>query len=130
MIRTLLISAGLIAVMVGGIAVFRNDSPKGAQASQQFSQVQSELESRAVMVDVRTPEEYTEAHVSGAQNISLQQLQQGVLPQVEKSKKLYVYCRSGSRSAQAAKILTDKGYKVEDLGAMTSVAAMGTTIVQ
>ncbi|PQB04858.1 rhodanese-like domain-containing protein [Aureitalea marina] len=69
------------------------------------------------LVDVRTPEEYSVSHLKNAQNICVTdddfQDQVGVL---DKSKPVYVYCRSGKRSARAAKILKEMGFtKVYDL---------------
>ncbi len=69
------------------------------------------------LVDVRTPEEYSVSHLKNAQNICVTdddfQKQVGVL---DKSKPVYVYCRSGKRSARAAKILKEMGFtQVYDL---------------
>ena len=71
----------------------------------------------AVLLDVRTPEEFREGHIPGAVNVSLQTMEQ--VPSVVKDKDtpLYVYCRSGVRSRQAVGILQHMGYThVKDLG--------------
>ena len=70
-----------------------------------------ELEN-AVLIDVRTPEEYEEGHLEGALNLNwydedfLQQLEG-----IDKEQKVYVYCKVGGRSASAAKLLDSLGYK-------------------
>lgn len=64
------------------------------------------------LVDVRTPEEFAEGHLTGAQNINV--LEPDFITEVEKldlNKPIYVYCRSGKRSAKAALILKDVGFK-------------------
>lgn len=66
-----------------------------------------------VVLDVRTTKEYNEAHLANAVQIDvldsvafLQQVQQ-----LDKTKKYIVYCRSGKRSAKAAGILSQLGFK-------------------
>jgi len=71
------------------------------------------LPENAHLIDVRTIEEYESGHVSGAQNISVDQIETAIQIAVpEKTDVIIVYCRSGNRSAQAGKILEDMGYKV------------------
>ena len=71
-----------------------------------------------VLLDVRTPEEYEEAHIGGnAINIdvlqdSFESKTTSILP---KDKKIALYCRSGKRSKKAANILAAKGYKIIEL---------------
>lgn len=65
------------------------------------------------LIDVRTPEEYEGGHVSGAQNISVDQIETAIPGAVpETSDVVIVYCRSGNRSAQAGELLENLGYKV------------------
>ncbi len=69
-------------------------------------------------VDVRTPSEYAEGHVQGAINVPLQLIEAGDLSLLpDRDKTLLIYCRSGSRSASAAKSLVRQGYtSVYDFG--------------
>jgi molybdopterin-guanine dinucleotide biosynthesis protein A/rhodanese-related sulfurtransferase len=66
-------------------------------------------ETGAYVLDVRQPDEYEEAHVPGAVLIPLDQLEarQAEIPRDEP---LLVICRSGGRSATAARALTAAGY--------------------
>ena len=57
-----------------------------------------------ILLDVRTPEEFASGHIPGAVNISVESLAQR-LSEVPQDKPVVVYCRSGSRSNQAAQIL-------------------------
>lgn len=70
-----------------------------------------------VLVDVRTPEEYAEGHLPGALNIDFKS--EGFLSSAESTlgtdRPVYVYCRSGRRSAAAASQLAEKGYSVVNL---------------
>lgn len=76
----------------------------------------------ALLVDVRTPEEYAGGHIDGAVNIPLQELEQRVHELgPDKSRAIVVYCRSGNRSAQARRFLEGHGFTaVHDLGPMSA----------
>lgn len=60
-------------------------------------------------IDVRTAEEYAEGHIDGAKLIPVQQLAER-LNEVPKDKQVYIYCRSGKRSARASAMLAKAGY--------------------
>ena len=69
------------------------------------------------LVDVRTPEEYAEGHLALSVNIDWKAA--GFLEmaekQLRKDRPVFVYCRSGRRSAEAAKALQKRGYKVSNM---------------
>lgn len=71
-----------------------------------------------VILDVRTKEEYDAGHIDGAilvPNESISDAQPELLPDLDAE--ILVYCRSGNRSAQAAKKLIALGYtNVSDFG--------------
>lgn len=71
-----------------------------------------------ILVDVRTQAEYDEGHIEGAVLLPLDQLETLSEEQLtDKEATLFVYCRSGSRSAQASQLLVDLGYQnVYDIG--------------
>ena len=67
------------------------------------------------LVDVRTPEEFKkDGRIAGAKLIPLGQLAQN-LEMLDKSKQVLVYCRSGSRSVAASRILGNNGFTVINL---------------
>jgi rhodanese-related sulfurtransferase len=68
---------------------------------------QAQAQGRRV-VDVRGPEEYAEGHVPGAELLPLDQLP-ARLAQLPQGEPVYVLCRSGNRSAQAADYLGGNG---------------------
>lgn len=64
-----------------------------------------------VFLDVRTLQEYDKGHIQNAINIPLNFLKDIIQKVIRnKNEPLYVYCLSGSRSTQAAKILEGLGY--------------------
>lgn len=69
------------------------------------------------LLDVREPDEYAEGHLPGAVNISVnsEDFVPAVEKRFEKSKPIYVYCRSGRRSLKAAELLAAKGYRMINL---------------
>ena len=75
----------------------------------------------AVLLDVRTPQEYREGHIPGSQNVPLQQLDKVEEVTENKDTVLYVYCRSGARSRQAVSLLQAMGYtNVVEFGGINS----------
>ena len=61
------------------------------------------------IVDVRTPEEFTEDHFPNAINIPLEQVAQRINEFKEMPKPIIAYCRSGNRSGIAVSILKQNG---------------------
>lgn len=75
----------------------------------------------AVLLDVRTPEEYRQGHIPESKNVPLQQLDRIASVADNKSAQLYVYCYSGSRSRQAVSILQRMGYtNVKNIGGIAA----------
>ena len=75
----------------------------------------------AVLLDVRTPEEYRQGHTPGSRNLSLQAI--GALPGMIENREtpLFVYCQSGARSSQAVSLLRQMGYtNVQNIGGIAS----------
>jgi rhodanese-related sulfurtransferase len=67
---------------------------------------------KAIILDVRDPGEFAAGHLPGAVNISRGTLEFNVFNKIpDQNAKIYVYCKTGSRSALATKTLNDLGYK-------------------
>ena len=64
----------------------------------------------AVLLDVRTPEEYAEGHIPGSKNIPLQALDRIRELTEDAGTPLFTYCLSGARSRQAVSLLRSMGY--------------------
>ena len=75
----------------------------------------------AILLDVRTPQEYREGHIPGSQNITLQTIDKVRTVAENKDTPLYVYCRSGGRSSQAVQLLRQMGYRnVTNIGGIAA----------
>ena len=75
----------------------------------------------AVLLDVRTPQEYQEGHIPGSKNVPLQTIDKVDSIVENKDTVLYVYCHSGARSRQAASLLQYMGYSnVTNIGGITA----------
>ena len=98
-----------LATLLPGCTPYENLGPDA------FSEASSAANAR--IVDVRTPEDYAEGHLPRAVNCDWEG--GDFLPKMEaafdKSAPLYVYCRSGRRSAEAAEVLAKAGYEVYNL---------------
>jgi len=85
-------------------------SPKGSYTNVTADDLYAQLGKPDVMiVDVRTPAEYAEGHIAGAVNLPLQTIESWY-KDLPKDKPVYLYCRSGNRSQQAAEFLKKKGF--------------------
>ena len=63
------------------------------------------------LLDVRTIEEFKEGHLRNAKLIPLHTLAKNLkMLESDKNKKILVYCRSGSRSVGASRILEENGF--------------------
>ena len=71
-----------------------------------------------VLIDVRTAEEYAHGHIAGSTLVPLNLLQALANERLpDRDATIFVYCQSGGRSAQAARLLDGMGYThVHDLG--------------
>lgn len=67
-------------------------------------------ETHALLLDVRTPEEYKGGHIPGSKNVPLQNIDKIGSAVKSNDAVLYVYCHSGARSSQAVAYLQRMGY--------------------
>ncbi len=67
------------------------------------------LKRGAVLIDVRTRQEFKDGHIHGALNIPLAQIPKQIKKIKLKKKPIIVYCRSGARAASATTFLKDAG---------------------
>ncbi len=122
----------IIAILIALSFLFfylnRAESPSDNAASAYQSITPSEAKERlekeedAILLDVRTPAEYEEAYIPGSLLIPLQVLRDEAEKKIpDKETPVFVICRTGSRSRDAVRILTDLGYtNVYDLGGILS----------
>lgn len=80
-----------------------------ALASQRADAAWKLIESGAMVVDVRTPEEFAQGHLDNAINIPLNTVETG-FADIAKDRSIVVYCRSGNRSGMAMESLVKQGF--------------------
>ncbi len=118
----------LVAViLIVGISRFRSRHSEGSGGARYSritaAQAKALMEGEdVVIVDVRTAAEFSAGHIPNAINIpveSIGSLRPAALDELDAT--ILVYCRSGSRSAQAARRLLNLGYTtVHDFGGIIS----------
>ena len=137
--KTLLfVFAGLSLLIVAGLLINPKDQASAPNeidvpAKEQSAivrDVESKLEQKkATLIDVRTQQEFSEEHARGAIHHDVELIKAGSFPQVDKESEIYVYCRSGNRSAQAKSLLETAGFSnVNDLGALSDWVSQGGSV--
>ena len=93
-------------------SIFRQYNIKAEQAYENFQS------GRAVLIDVRTIEEYEERHISGSLHIPVDEIATKLIENVpDQQTQLIFYCKAGTRSAQALETALELGYSyVYNLG--------------
>lgn len=77
------------------------------------------LEDGGILIDVREPREYAEAHVPGATLIPMGQLSARMV-ELDPLKPVYVICASGNRSGAMTDLLTAAGYDAVNVAGGTT----------
>ncbi|MDE0562166.1 rhodanese-like domain-containing protein [Exiguobacterium sp. B2(2022)] len=99
---------GVLTVMA--IFIFVITSEKNEITKIDAETLQNKLENEEItLLDVRETSEYKGGHIEGAVNAPLSSLDANEL-KYPKDEPIYVICRSGNRSAQAASRLKEAGY--------------------
>ena len=80
------------------------------------------LKEGAVVIDVRTVEEYVSGYVKASQNIVLNTIPAKVSEIKALNKKVITVCKSGARSGQASSFLSQQGIDVINGGPWQNVA--------
>ena len=65
----------------------------------------------AILIDVRSPQEYREGHLLNSILIPEYEIKNQIQKKLEKDTKIIVYCSTGHRSKEAKKILENLGYE-------------------
>jgi hypothetical protein len=75
----------------------------------------------AIILDVRTPEEFAGGHIPNSKNIPLQRITTEIATIKKWNKPVITCCRSGMRSAQAATVLKQNNIEVINGGGWNSL---------
>ena len=86
-----------------------------------------EINENAILVDVRSPAEYSQGHAKKALNWPLDQLSTFLEKNsAMKSKEIVIYCASGARAGVAQNMMNRAGFdKVTNVGGIQAVAHLG-----
>jgi len=102
-----LVLLGIFVLYSKGIILANFESVSAEEA---YTMIQNDDEDNLTILDVRTPEEFKmDGYISGAKLIPVDELSKN-LSWLNSSKKVLVYCRTGSRSVSAARILEKNGF--------------------
>jgi len=102
----------IISFLAAAVAVVLGNGPAWTgPAVTDRDVVMNKIMAGALIVDVRTPEEFAAGHYKGAVNIPLAEIQSRLSEFGDKNKPVVVYCRSGNRSAKAKAILEANGFR-------------------
>ena len=69
-------------------------------------------ETNNIILDVRTPEEFSEGYIANATNLNIYDANtfMSKIQSYNKENSYYIYCKSGARSAQACQIMSQLGF--------------------
>ncbi|MEO6685425.1 MAG: thioredoxin domain-containing protein [Dyadobacter sp.] len=101
------------SILISILGILLTASAVVAQTQLSTDDFQNKLNAskQAQLLDVRTPEEFSQGHLESAENIDYKNAAfKDQVEKLDKNKPVFVYCLSGGRSGQAAKILHEKGF--------------------
>ena len=112
-IITIIIGAALL-IGAGFFFINRSSEPATVAVTEQ-----------TIILDVRTPAEFAEGHLEGAELLDFNGGQlRAAISTMDPDAQYFVYCRSGNRSAQAVQLMKDAGFtNVTDLGSLDQAAS-------
>jgi rhodanese-related sulfurtransferase len=101
-----------IIALIASVLLLAGCSSATSATDLSVTQFSSKIaESGVVTLDVRTPGEFAEGYIEGAQLINFQSGNfENEIATLDKSATYAVYCRSGNRSGQAVKVMKDAGF--------------------
>lgn len=122
-IKSLLVLAIVTVIAVSCAKVFTKNASVN-KALTTFSNVSVDefqtliADASVQLLDVRSQEEYDEGHIAGAKLVDVNDTAfvDKAMAVLDKQRHVAVYCRSGRRSARAALLLCEQGYRVTNLG--------------
>lgn len=101
----------LFILMLTGCAGAGTQADSCRQIGMDEAVTMMEQESGYIILDVRTPEEFAEAHIPNAINVPNESIGTDDIPELpDKDQLIMVYCRSGRRSKEASAKLVKLGY--------------------
>ena len=101
----------LIVLLISFLISCQNDDDGKRQVVSAKEMKELKALDTVQFIDVRTLKEFRNEHIKGAQNLVYDDDFEDKINQLDKSKPVAVYCRTGRRSRECSKILSDAGFK-------------------
>lgn len=104
--------AGILVVIIVAIVIFRPSTGSNTAMPLEISvqEAYNKYQQGTFVLDVRTPEEWTEFHAPNTTLIPLDELESR-LDELPRDREIVVVCRSGNRSQQGRDILLGAGFE-------------------
>ncbi|NND15158.1 MAG: rhodanese-like domain-containing protein [Eudoraea sp.] len=84
----------------------------GTKENMPITDLKEDSMKNALLIDVRTPEEFSLGHLNEAANIDWYESDfKDKISGLDRSKTVYIYCKAGGRSAKAAEVFRELGFK-------------------
>jgi rhodanese-related sulfurtransferase len=101
-----------LIALIGSILLLAGCSSSSSAIDLSVTDFSSKVaEAGVITLDVRTPGEFAEGHIEGAQLIDFQSGNfENEISSLDKNATYAVYCRSGNRSGKAVKVMHDAGF--------------------
>lgn len=103
----------VLVIMLAGCGKSDADTPNNTYENITMSEGLARMESdeNYILLDVRRADEFEAGHIPGAVNLPNEEIGTEEIPSLpDKAQTIYIYCRSGNRSKQAADKLLALGY--------------------
>ena len=103
----------VLMIMLAGCGKSDADTPSNTYEKITMSEGLARMESdeNYILLDVRRADEFEAGHIPGAVNLPNEEIGTEEIPSLpDKAQTIYIYCRSGNRSKQAADKLLALGY--------------------
>ncbi len=127
--KKLIFLFSLVILIIGGFIVnpFSSSDPQDVDiTTEEFKQILEQ--NPGEVIDVRTKDEFNSGHLklSAAQYDWLNGEFHDAIEEMDKSKTYYLYCRTGNRSGQAARMMRERGFdNVYNVGGFEDLADAG-----
>lgn len=100
----------LLILSLSVLFLFFGFCQKPPATSSSVSGIKELIAKGALVVDVRTPEEYQSGHYPNAKNIPIDEVESRLAEFGDKANNIIVYCRAGNRSTAVKQILEKNGF--------------------
>lgn len=131
MLRKIL-AIGSAVVLSVGLASCSTGTPAGAPGADGPGATATQVATKTVLLDVRSPEEFAAGHLEGAVLLDFNSGEFAqALPTLDPDTEYQLYCRSGNRAGQAITMMEQAGLNGTNLGSLEDAARQtGAPIVK